>query len=147
MSIELTRSSLNSEHFVAGDRHTWPIRIVATSNLEGLPSEIFVWHVGAADSVTDLDPYPGDLFECIASVHQLSSIPANDPETPGPDSQNPFYRTNVLFFHCLSLKDADELWANVQDDVLDLIENWQAAQNLVDDETVTITSDVDLPVD
>jgi hypothetical protein len=142
MSITLTRRSISPEHFVAGEQHTWPIEIVAVSNDAAIPSEIFVYHVGAADVVTSQDPYPGDLFECVASVHQLNTIPVNDPETPGVDSQNPFYRTAKLFFHCLTLKDADKLWTNVQADVKDLIENFEAAQNLMDDEAVTVESEV-----
>ena len=137
MSITLTRRSVPAAP-LEGERHTWPLEVVAESHEEGIPSEIFVYHLGAANMISEEDPYPGDRFECVASVHQLSTIPALDPEDPGESSQVPFYRTATLFFHCLSPDDAASLWEKVQADVNDLIVNFRAVDLLAEDASVDI---------
>lgn len=145
--ITLNFSKVDDDHFAAGEQHTWPLKVTAVSAEDGLTSAIFVWHVNAADYVDDgLNPYIGDRCECVASVHQLSTLPENDPEDPEARYQGPFYRSDVGLWHCLSLAQADELKTKLQADVLDLLENFRAAQNLAADESIDIESPLTIPV-
>lgn len=138
-AITLTREGLETEGIPNGSQHTWPLKVTAVSTVTGIPSEIFVYHQGASSS-TQLpnDPHPGDLCEAIASVHQLSELPAAEPPAPGNMSRVPFYRSATAFFQCHSLVEADQVWAIIQEDVADLIANMEASQNLATAEVVAI---------
>lgn len=134
MSIDLTKYSLNDmTEQQLHSQHVWPLKIVAESDEEGLSSKIFVFHAEDGD-----DPYQGDVFECVASVQQMVEIP-EDESGIGEDGNNiPYFRSEVLQFNCRSEYEAEELWAKVQVDVKDLLQNFRAASNLTTVETVTI---------
>jgi len=139
MSISLTRSEVPASGIIAGNRHSWPLQVVAVSTTEGLSSEIFVYHVGASDGVAvPGDPYPGDRCEAIASVHQMQELPVGTPPAPGVSSRVPFYRADTAFFYCHSLEEADRVWGIIQSDTQDLLENFLAAGNLEETEEVLI---------
>lgn len=138
MSIVLTKYAAPLDGVINGDKHTWPMRVTATSTTDGLPSEIFVYHVGAATMVAPNDPHPGDRCEAIASVHQLQELPAGAPPNPGEASVTPYYRSASAFFHCHSMTEYERLWGVIQDDARDLLENFMAMQALVAEETVSI---------
>lgn len=131
--ITLNFEEVSAAHYVFGEQHTWPLRVVATSAEEGLPSEIFVWHHNASDVLDDqVNPFAGDRCECVASVHQLSTLQAQEPEAPTGEHQAPFYRANVALFHCQSLVQAAELKLKIIADVTDLVENFRALAAVVD---------------
>jgi hypothetical protein len=116
-------------------RHVWPLKVVAISTTPGLPSEIFVYCANLGS-----DPqYPGDIFECVASVSQLYDI-GLAPVLVNSSAQTPYYRKNVLEFDCRSAEEAEDLWIKVKQDVTDLYNNFIAANNLRLDETVIIGS-------
>lgn len=125
--ITLNFEEVPAEHYEFGEQHTWPLRVQAVSAEEGIPSEIFVWHRTASDVIDDaINPFAGDRCECIASVHQLSTLQAHDPEAPTGEYQAPFYRSDVALFHCLSLYQAAELKLKIIADTQDLLENFRA---------------------
>lgn len=125
--ITLNFEDVPAEHYEFGEQHTWPLRVVAVSAESGLPSEIFVWHRNAADVLdTELNPFHGARCECVASVHQLSTLQVHEPEALTGEYQAPFYRADVAIFHCLSLHQAAELKLKIISDVQDLLENFRA---------------------
>ncbi len=130
MSLSLVREALSIEEPVPG-QHVWPLKVTATSTTDGLPSEIFVYH-----SALDDDPLFGDLFECVASVHQLDEIGTEPVEDNGDGTSIPYYRSDELQFNCRSAAEAEDLWIKVQADVLDLVNNFNARDSLVEEETV-----------
>jgi hypothetical protein len=136
MSYTVTRSAVQEQEFHG--RHTWPLQMTVAST-DGclVPAEIFVYHAGQQNGA-----YQGDVFECVASVHQLQEL-GTDPavyaeETHGVDKDKrvPYYRTSVLLFHCRSAGEADDLYTSVMEDINDLINNFNCLQNLTT-ETVT----------
>lgn len=136
MSIELTRSSVIPVEDEVLSQHVWPLSVTAVSNQNGLSSKIFVYHAEDGD-----DPFMGDIFECVASVQQMTEIPEDQPGI-GEDGNNiPYFRKDTLLFHCRSASQADDLWVKIQADVKDLLQNYLAlTSGLQTTETVTITA-------
>lgn len=124
--MKLTREGI--PNFPGPNQHTWPLKVTALAGQnEGLPSEIFVFHVDATN---------GDKFEAIASLHQiylLGTVPdmASNPAVP-------YYRAAVVELQMLSQSSADELWQKIQRDVQDLVTNYKAGLTLQVLEEVTI---------
>ena len=134
MAIELIRDSITGVQVPNWVRHAWPLRVTADSNETGLSSKIFVYHAEMGD-----DPYQGDVFECVASIQQMSEIPEDAPGVGEGGNLVPYYRKDVLTFYCRNSEQADSLWEKVQADVRDLLRNHRAMQNLLTSETVTIS--------
>lgn len=125
----LQRYALSAEDALDNIQNTWPLRIVAmTTDETPVAAEIFVMH---ADTAADL---VGDAFSCVASVPQLTELPAGA-EVPGV----PFFRLHDITINARSADHAEEYWRKIQDAVQDLADNLQAASNLELAETVTIT--------
>lgn len=133
MSLTLTRDSVKPVHFADGLQHSWPVRITAVSTISGLPSEIFVYHAVGQDSATN-----EDLFECVASVQQITELPATAPQGDPTGKLIPYYRKAVLEAHCRSADEADELWDKVKDDANDLVVNFRAFGNMTATDTYVI---------
>lgn len=127
MSLTLTRSGITLEESVPG-QHTWVLSVVAES--EEIPSEIFVYHWRGSD------PIVGDIFECVASVHQLDEITL-EPQDFGDGTSIPYYRSDTLTFNCRSPQEMEDLWVQIQADALDLLNNFRARESLDNQETVT----------
>lgn len=123
-NITLTRGGL--AHEIVGDQHTWPLKVTATSGLAGLPSEIFVYRRGQQGQAA----YAGDVFENVASVHELGELGTVPSLLPNGQAV-PFYRSDTLIFHCRSAEEAEDLWACVVEDAASLVRNFVALQNLV----------------
>ena len=134
MAIELQRLGVFAVEDEVTSQHVWPLVVTAVSSEAGLASEIFVYHAEMGD-----DPYEGDVFECVSSIQQMTEIPTDAP-AEGEDGNNiPYYRKNVLTFHCRSAEEAEDLWGKVQADVTDLLQNYRAATGgLGSVETITI---------
>lgn len=124
MAITLTRNALDWEENQAG-QHVWPLLVSATSD-DGLTANIFVYHVQP-------DPEVDSIFSCVASLPQLSEIGLT------PSTNTPFFRQDTLRFDCRSPEEAQELWTLVEQDVRDLVWNYQWAEGLDIDEAVVIS--------
>lgn len=122
------------ESVVVNGQHTWPIQISAVSTTVGLPSEIFVYHASMGD-----DPIIGDVFEAVASVHQLSEIQLVPIPDNGSGGSIPFYRSATLTFNCRTPEEADRIWTVVQADALDLLNNVKALAELTTEEIITFS--------
>jgi hypothetical protein len=114
-------------------RHTWPLKVVATSTIPGLPSEIFVYQAGQGK-----DPHTGDKYKCVASVHQLSEL-GTTPVVIDNLVQKPFFRRCELLFHCHNAEEAATLWNKIQADAQDLVSNFNAFQLLTVENTVQLS--------
>jgi hypothetical protein len=135
MAVQLTRNSVILVEDTVHSRHVWPLQVTAVSQEEGLSSKMFVYHAEMQD-----DPYQGDVFECVASVQQMTELPEDEPGTGQDGNMIPYYRTDTLLFHCRSTEEAEDLWEKVQADVKDLLQNFMAlTSGLQTQETVTIT--------
>jgi hypothetical protein len=136
MSIQLTRDSVIAVADAVLSRHVWPLQVTAVSATDGLSSKIFVYHAENGD-----DPYQGDVFECIASLQQMTEIPEDEPSMGEDGNAIPYFRKDSLLFHCRSASEADDLWVKIQADTKDLLQNYLALTGgLTTQETVTITA-------
>ncbi len=133
MSITLTRASV-PDNPVSENQHTWPLKVTCVSTIDGIPSEIFVYHVPQAGTLNG--GVEGDIFEAVASVHQLNEI-GKQPALTG-NRQVPYYRSAQLLFQCRSQKEADDLWQAVLEDVEELKDNFNSALSLRVEATVVI---------
>lgn len=148
--IKLVRESIPSEPVTP--RHTWPITIRATTQMTDLvtgelgppgtdePAHIFVYHKNANEFNGPEDPYFGDLFYSVVSNHELPLITPVSTDEEINDLQEPFYRTDVLFLHCSSHREAEDLWSLVTLDVQNLLDNIQANNSLVENEEIVLTA-------
>ena len=136
MSIDLQVDSVIGVEDEVTNQHVWPLVVTATSNQAGLSSKIFVYHAEDGD-----DPYLGDVFECVASVQQMTEIPEDEGGGGEETNQTPYYRTEVLNFHCRSALEASELLEKVEADVKDLLQNYVALTggNLQTSQTINVT--------
>lgn len=128
MSLTLTRAAMAATEPTPG-QHAWPLEVEAVSTTDGLESEIFVYHAAMED-----DPIVGDLFECVASLNQMSELGTDPIDLLDPTV--PYYRSDSLTFACRSVQEADELWVKIQADALDLLNNVKAFATLTPLETV-----------
>lgn len=131
MAIDLQRSGLEVQE--VNNQQCWPLEVVATSSEAGLSSKIFVYHANLDD-----DAYQGDIFECVASVQQMLDLPEDAAVQENGEYVVPYYRTDRMVADTRHPDDAETLWADVQEDVEDLLKNWRASQALSTLETVTI---------
>jgi hypothetical protein len=130
MSLVLTRQSVSAP---VGTQHTWPLVITAVSTVDGLDSEIFVYHAALDDDpVNDLD-----LFECVASLPQMDEI-GLVPVLEEGAYVVPYYRSDTLSFACRSAAEAEELWVKIKADAKDLYNNFQYFVDLSVEDTYTL---------
>lgn len=130
-AIQLARHANSSEVL---RKHGWPLKVVATGQ-EGAPSDIFVYNRARPGDTL------GDVFQCVASVAQLDEIPTSAPTVVDATTQVPFYRTNTATFVCRSAAEAESVWKTINEDTQDLLRNLEAAETLVTNLTVVVTSD------
>jgi hypothetical protein len=132
--ILLTKGNIE-ERFVPGyfPQHVWPLRVTALSGIPGIPSELFVYR-----SAPKNDPYIGDSYSCMASVPQLTELPANTPQLSG-DKMVPFYRKNSMEFYCRSEQEAEELWEAIKADTETLVANFKSLERIKTTEGVLIS--------
>lgn len=133
--IHLQRAGLALQEI--NNQHVWPLKVTATLMAGAtMPSaKIFVYHSAMTD-----DAYQGDLFECVASVQQYWDLPEDAPTLieEGGLYTVPYYRSAVLYFNCRSPLEAEELWADIQADITDLVENAASYGNLSNQEEAEI---------
>ena len=133
-TITLQRLAISQAAFpTTGQQHTWPMRITATApSGSELDPAIFVYKAMRSD-----DPWHGDIFECVASAHQMQEL-GTQPRSLENGDYMPFYRRDVLDFHCRSAQEHDDLFSKVCEDVADLCANMDALSLLSVEQTITI---------
>jgi hypothetical protein len=151
-TIQLTQLIANT--LSGGEKSAWPLTVQALGT--GMPSEIFVYQI-----VPPTNQLPGDRYQCVASVSQLSELPL----LAGPDTNKapakpkltakytklknfdiPFYRSASAEFICHTACEAQDLWNMIQCDVQRLVDNFNACQNLVNSPTYPANAPVLLPM-
>lgn len=118
-------------------RHAWPLTIQAEGF--GMPSEIFIYQVGS-----QADPCTADRFKCIATVSDLYEVPKNQGVTYTDSLQTPFYRRSQLELVLRSSDDPAKVWADVQQQVLELVNNFNSTTNLAGIQVATVTDTIDI---
>jgi hypothetical protein len=132
-TITLTRYSTSPNAIPAGGQHCWPIAITAKGL--GISDSIFVYRAAAVG-----DPFGGDAFSCVASVNQLFELPETAGVAQTEDKQIPFYRRSTLELFCRSQAEADRIWRIVNEDVVDLVNNYNLTYALQSAETTAVTA-------
>ncbi len=135
--ITITRLS-SSATFDDNQQHTWLLKVIVTaSSGDGLGAKIFVYHAANKQAVSD-----ADVFEAVASIHQMNEIPADAPTFVQGDAEKciPYYRLSTLTFDCRSAEEAELLWTQVLEDIEDLAANFKARTTLQTEETVTVAT-------
>ena len=130
MAFTITRTPLFAE-LNADNQHLWRLSAQVVSDDLDLPSEVFVYHVLPAGS--DI----GEVFECVASVPQLSEI-GTAPVSEG-ETIVPYYRRNSFTLDCRSPEEAQQVWMRIKEDLQDLLSNYQANAEMVLSETEVLT--------
>ena len=123
-TIKLTRFGLEDD-LVA----SFPLEIKAEGT--NIPSAVFVYHW--------MLPAHGpraDRFECVASLQQMSLLPAGEILTSTTEKQIPYYRMDTVLFDCATASEAQRVWENVQSDVNSLVRQWNARAELQEKESV-----------
>lgn len=131
-TITLTRET--PDEFAGFNQHAWFMKVTADSTINGLESEIFVYHASQ-----DEDPYECNIFECVASVTQMYEIPKTAPVVVSESMGIPFFRSRVLEFFFQNQEEMEDTWLKIQTDVQDLIDNYRAKENLTIQEIVTLS--------
>jgi hypothetical protein len=90
MPITLTFEQVDPQEIQNG---SWPLRVTASSDVEGLDSSIFVYH-----AQNELQTTPGDICEAVASIIQMNEVPIDEPGTIN-GILIPFYRKDSAEFH------------------------------------------------
>lgn len=128
MSLTLTRSVVQTVDDI--NQHVWRLTGSVVSDTPGLPSEVFVYHVFPAGDVAE------EQLETIASVPQLSEI-GLEPVSQG-ETKVPYYRRADFTLDCRSASEAASIIDAIEEDLLDLVENFEKAQSIETTETVVI---------
>ena len=131
-NIKLTRYTAAPNALPLSEQQCWPVTIVAVG--VGISSKVFVYR-GAQQG----DPFGGDAFSCVASVNQLYELP-EDTGYVGDELQIPFYRRNTLELFCRSQVEADYIWQVVNEDITNLLNNFNLMSALQGTATSSVTA-------
>ena len=123
--ITLTIEAITPIDAIA-NRHSWPVRVTAVSDDPELSSKVFVYHATADDVLPD-------MFECVASLMQMTELPEDAPTT-----EIPYYRKDVAEVNARSAEHASEYIQIIKDDVQDLLDNYNQSARLSVIETVEL---------
>lgn len=120
---------------MVSNQHAWPL--VITAEGVNMPEEIFVYQHNNANG------WDGDTFHNVASVHDLYEFPKmwnnNVMIHKSDELQIPFYRRNRVDFMVRSPSELEDIWAKVQADTTELVENYALDDNLKSAGTVEIS--------
>jgi hypothetical protein len=112
MPITLTFEQVDPQELQNG---SWPLRVSASSDIEGLDSSIFVYHAQNALQTT-----PGDICEAVASIIQMNEIPIDEPGNID-GVIIPYYRKDSAEFHFHTSEALEEGIEIIKEDVKSLI--------------------------
>ena len=132
--IKLIRHAVPDPKIPAAKRYAWPL--VVTAEGTNIPSEIFVYHIGASGEAV-----PGDKFECIASISQLYEIPIGHGVSLTTEHGIPYYRASTLELVCRSPEELESVWSQIQEEVHWLIRNFDQARTVVGIDYAEITGE------
>lgn len=102
----------------------WVLKVKALSNTPSLSSSIFVYHAAMND-----DLYEGDIFEAVCSNNQLDEIPDKEAFESIEGKCIPYYRSDEIECLVRTTKDLAELWADIQEDVQELNEQFLGVES------------------
>lgn len=116
----LTISRDKIEELYQDDILYWKLSLTCTSDTDFSPA-IFIYHSTMGD-----DDYEGDIFEAVASIHQMQDIPEGDPVYSVEDRVIPFYRKNTCEVLVSSPREAYDLWEDIKEDIQELWSHHEA---------------------
>lgn len=129
MGIRLTFEAIEEPELA---KLSWPLRVTAVSETEGLDSNIFVYH---AQSISN--PTPGDMCEAVASIVQMNELPVGAPSEI--DGQPiPFYRKDTAEFHFHNSDALDDAIEIIKADTAALLRAFRAFELMQEQQVVTI---------
>lgn len=128
MTIQIRRSSVVGE--VADTLHVFPLRVEVVAVDGFSTSKIFVMH--------KMTHGRADVFEAVATLSTLHSFPEDAPLVED-GKVLPYYRVSAFTHVCLTASEAEQMWSEIVDCVDQLLKCSQALNNLVAEETATIT--------
>jgi hypothetical protein len=135
-SIQLVEF-LGAPKAVSGNQFTWPLTIIAIGT--SIDSNVFVYQLRGSP----FDPIQGDIFSCVASPSQINELPAS--ASAAVSMSTPFYRQSTMTVICRSPDEANYIWQQVQADINDLINNFNATTSLVPVNIVNISGSGSTP--
>lgn len=98
------------------DGVTFYVLEVRSTSLAGADSaKIFVYHAAMND-----DAFEGDKFEAVCSAHQMVEIPSDEACDFDETHVVPYYRSSTLRILMNTPVDAENLWADIKEDVREL---------------------------
>lgn len=128
--ITLVRKGTDPDAVPGGmAQHAWLLIVEATGNL--IPSDIFIWHARA-----NQDGMPDSVFEAVASVHQLMTVPTEHRRVRNTLEVCPFFRTARVELFCRSAEEANLIWLRIKEEVRQLVINWNLKDTLVTSSSV-----------
>lgn len=137
--IQLTRYDVAEKDASLG---SYPLVVRATGfNIE---SEIFVYH-----AVNSEMPYSGDVFEAVATPNHMEELSKNKPFISSFTNEAlPYYRRDQLEVVCRSVKEINDIWKSLKNEVSKLVADYKALEELrqtevvdIDDKRVVIRED------
>lgn len=106
MAISITIRYYTNEHTT--NRQAYGLRVVAVNAVD-MPNEIFVFQRMVPSAMNVQENSEGDIFVKVAEPNALEEYPITP---PGPDSENPYYRSSevtLLFRSYTELVETKEL--------------------------------------
>jgi hypothetical protein len=132
MAISLKRFA-TSPNDLADTANTWVLKVEATSTTTGLSSAIFKYHFSGTD-----DPYEGDTYEGVCNVPDMGELPIDAPRYENNEIIVPYYRKNTVVLYCRNPEQEQDEWDKIVEYAQQLLDNFTAAQDLMEIETVTL---------
>lgn len=129
MGITLTFEAIADPEIA---KPSWPLRVTAVSGIEGLDSNIFVFHAQLPDAAS-----AGDMCEAVASIIQMNELPVDAP-TEIDGNPIPFYRKDSAEFHFHTSDALDEAIEIIKEDVASLIRSFNTFALIQEQQVVLI---------
>ena len=129
MGITLTFEAIDDNEI---GKLSWPLRVSASSDEEGLDSNIFVFHAQSTEGAST-----GDMCETVASIVQMNELPIDAPaEIDG--EPIPFYRKSSAEFHFHNSDALDEAIEIIKEDTASLLRSFRTFNLIQTQQVVTI---------
>jgi hypothetical protein len=129
MGITLTFDAIDDNEI---GKLSWPLRVSASSDVEGLDSNIFVFHAQSVEAAT-----PGDMCEAVASIVQMNELPVDEP-TEIDGFPIPFYRKSEAEFHFHTSDALDEAIEIIKEDTASLLRAFRTFELIQEQQVVII---------
>lgn len=153
LQIQLTRSAVAASSLQWTEAHAFPLKVEAKSNinLENVaqtpdstgwyPCNIFTLQLNG----TGLDPNQGDRFVKVATAIDIDEIPSYlitvSNSTPTESILGyPYYRYHSIELFVDTPEYVEQLWTWIQDDVFQLVKDYNSLLTLVKDSSILVTA-------